>query len=115
MPGRSIRPHQLGKKTFEKLVDALRLVLEAHPDLELSLRVILDNAADGDGVVHLTDQVDAELVAMLADPRFERTARDIGRSLCDDAAARGEQPPVRGGPLLLNALIRMDGAAAEFR
>lgn len=78
------------------------------------MRSIVAAATDADGVVHITDGVDDQLVGLMADARLTAAARRAGRALHDPPAARGERPPTRGGPLLLLAMVEMDGGA-EFR
>jgi hypothetical protein len=109
------RPHELSDSTRRKLIAEFRRVFDEHPDLELAIRSIIDSAADTDGAVHITDEVDRQLVNLIADARFNTVARMVGRALRDESAARGERPPEQGGPLLLFALIAMDGGEAEFR
>jgi len=112
---RRLRPHQLSDNTRRQLIAEFRDVIDAHPDLELAIRLILDSAADPDGVVRITDDVNRQLVDLIADDRFTTVARKTGRALHDEPAARGQRSPERAGPLLLMALIDMDGGDAEFR
>jgi hypothetical protein len=108
-------PHQLDDSTRRQLIVEFQRVIEEHPDLELATWSILDGTRDTDGVVHLTDEVDRQMINLIADARFDTVARKVGRALGDAPAARGERPPERGGPLLLLGLIEMDGGDAEFR
>lgn len=109
------RPHELSNSARRNLIAGFRRVLDEHPDLELAIRSVLDRATDTDGAVHVTDEVDRQLVGLMAETRLNTMARKVGRALHDEPAARGERPPEHGGPLLLLALIEMDCNGAEFR
>lgn len=65
--------------------------------------------------MHVTDEVDSQMVTLIAHTRFNTVARKAGRALRDEPAARGERPPEGCGALLMFGLIEMDGGEAEFR
>ncbi|MBU8820450.1 hypothetical protein KL864_31740 [Mycolicibacterium goodii] len=110
-----LRLNEISESILRQLIAEYRQVLDEHPDLELAIRSILDSAVGADGAVHITDEVDRQLVDLIADARFNKVARETGRALRDELAARGQRSPQRAGPLLLMALIDMDGDEAEFR
>ncbi|MFV8227366.1 hypothetical protein [Mycolicibacterium fortuitum] len=112
---RPLSPNDLADSTRRQLIAEFRQVLTEHPDLEFALRAILDSAVGADGAVHITNEVDSQMVTLVADPRFNTVARKTGRALHDEPAARGERPPTRCGALLMFGLIEMDGGEAEFR